>query len=37
MDWSNLSHDTMVGTYEHDNEPLGYTQYGELLINQGTI
>jgi len=37
MDWSNLSQDTMVGSYEHYNEPLGFTQYGYFLINQGNI
>jgi hypothetical protein len=33
MDWSNLSQDAMVGSYEHDNEPLGSKQYGDFLIN----
>jgi len=32
-DWSNLSQDTMVGSYEHDNESLGSKQYGDFLIN----
>jgi len=33
MDWSNLSQDKMVGSYEHGNERLGSKQYGDFLIN----
>lgn len=31
--WSNLSQDTIVGSYEHDNERLGSKLYGDFLIN----
>lgn len=33
MDWINLSHDKMVGSYEHDSEPLGSKQLVEYSIN----